>query len=398
MKGILVLFLASTLLCVACNTATPQPTPIVVGWTSEQLAECVTSAESDSGLSECEKAFKTLRDISPQLNDEESMEELRPRVESVSSVIDVLSDVSEIKDLSQNSFSYEESAALCSEIPTWLKQVEETLEYIRNAERHDWQLPEVLSLWVHDGLAKFYTACVEEGHLPPVAPDEIAEIEDTSLAGVVQRVKPSVVRIRGEASQGSGVVWQIDQDDNSAYILTNHHVVAEDKLRILVTSDYMESDQIYYGSNDYVWSDPERDLAIVRVVDNDGYPDLEPITLATESPAEGSDVFALGYPSSSANITVTKGIVSAYQYRNDIDTWWIQTDAPINPGNSGGPLFNMAGEVVGINTIKVEETTSGRPVDGISYAVSHQTLSEVLPSLEELRELASSGGWMEYWQ
>lgn len=52
----------------------------------------------------------------------------------------------------------------------------------------------------------------------------------------------------------------------------------------------------------------------------------------------------------------------------------------------------MAGEVVGINTIRVEETDSGRSVEGISFAVSHETLQQVLPSLEEIRDLVYSGG------
>ena len=364
---------------------TPAPTPIVTGWTTEELAECVTFAESDSGLSECEIAFKTLQENSPQLNDAESLEELRPQMASVLAII------SELEDASQNSFSDEESSALCRKIPAWLSQVDETLGYIRNEDRYDWQVWEVLSLWIKNLLAKLKPACVAEGHLAPDTPDDIAEIEDTSLAGVIQRVKPSVVRIRGESSQGSGAVWQID-DDGSAYILTNHHVAVSDKLRVWITSDYMVRDHATYGSNDYVWADKERDLAILRVWREGGFPDLRPLALATQSPAEGADVFAMGYPVGADSVVVTKGIVSAHLWKDSIDAWWIQTDASINPGNSGGPLFNMAGEVVGINTIRVEETDSGRSVEGISFAVSHETLQQVLPSLEEIRDLVYSGG------
>ena len=377
----------------------PTPTPssestaFTTDFTADELAECYDDEESL-----CALHFILLRGNQVPLEDAASLE-MTGRVAALRAFVDRIQ--------SDDTGKFTETE-LCRDVQEWDEELDGTLSDIRSHDREDWKLYEVFVLIMLDLSRQAESICLSAGYISSDASVATADTEGDSLAGVVQRVKPSVVRIVGRSGGGSGVVLAHDQQ--VVYILTNFHIATHDGdflltieerkdifSSLLVTSDYMESDQIHYGSNDYVWADPERDLAIVRVVDNDGYPDLIPITLAAESPAEGSDVFALGYPLSSTSLAVTKGIVSAYQYRADIDAWWVQTDAPINPGNSGGPLFNLAGEVVGINTFKVEETTTGRPVEGISYALSHETLSEVLPSLEELRELASSGGWVEYW-
>ena len=60
----------------------------------------------------------------------------------------------------------------------------------------------------------------------------------------------------------------------------------------------------------------------------------------------------------------------------------IQTDAAINPGNSGGPMLSMSGEILGINTFGYEETQSGRPVEGVSFAISEKTVQQRIPALK----------------
>ena len=86
-------------------------------------------------------------------------------------------------------------------------------------------------------------------------------------------------------------------------------------------------------------------------------------------------------------MTITMGVVSAF--RTYTSGSYIQTDASINPGNSGGPLLNMKGEVVGMNTSSIDETTSGRPVEGIGFAIRHDVLQSRLPVMMASKPVAT---------
>ena len=105
---------------------------------------------------------------------------------------------------------------------------------------------------------------------------------------------------------------------------------------------------------------------------------LHPVPLGDSSLAEvGDEVIVIGYPLGLR--TVSTGVVSAKPVRGGVE--YIQTDAAINPGNSGGPLLNAVGHVIGINTSKIEETGSGRPVDNIGFSVA---INEAKARLEAL--------------
>ena len=91
----------------------------------------------------------------------------------------------------------------------------------------------------------------------------------------------------------------------------------------------------------------------------------------------GDEVIVMGYPLGLK--TVSSGIVSAKLTLRGVEH--IQTDAAINPGNSGGPLLNSTGHVIGINTSKIEETGSGRPVDNIGFSIA---VNEAKARLEDL--------------
>ena len=96
----------------------------------------------------------------------------------------------------------------------------------------------------------------------------------------------------------------------------------------------------------------------------------------------GDEVLALGFPLADTigtNLTVTRGIISSTRTVDGVRL--LQTDASLNPGNSGGPLVNRDGEVIGVNSSRIEETDAGRPVSNIGFAVSVSELERRLPAL-----------------
>jgi putative serine protease PepD len=191
-----------------------------------------------------------------------------------------------------------------------------------------------------------------------------------SMAALVARVMPSVVTIEGPSGQGvmlgSGFVISHD-----GYILTNEHVVAEvpDKAVRVTLSDTTALSARVVGR------DPESDLAVIKV-DRD---DLRPVELGdSDAVAVGDAVLAIGSPLA-LNGTVTAGIVSALD--RTIETRdaggaqryyaAIQTDAAVNRGNSGGPLFDLAGRVIGINSVIKSLVEDGGEAGniGIAFAI-----------------------------
>lgn len=195
------------------------------------------------------------------------------------------------------------------------------------------------------------------------------------VQSILQIAQPSVVSIHTGSStsplaEGAGTGFVIDED---GLILTNAHVIAgADEISVT----------FFDGSSldaELVGSFPGEDLAMVRV---EGREDLRPAVLGSSSDlAVGDDVVAIG---NALNLggqpSVTTGIVSALDRSISapgisLDNL-IQTDAAINPGNSGGPLFNSAGEVVGINTAKIPDASN------IGFALS---IDSVKPLIDELR-------------
>ena len=170
-----------------------------------------------------------------------------------------------------------------------------------------------------------------------------------STPDLVDLLKPSVVQIAVNFDRGRGVGTGVVLD-SSGLILTNWHVVEDAKMITVAFDD----GSIVEG--EFFRRDPQLDLAIVRV-DHSG---LQPANFGdSEQLKIGEDVVAIGHALGlRGGPTVSKGVVSALDRtlvghpRGDL-TGLIQTDAAINEGNSGGPLVNMFGEVVGINTAKI---------------------------------------------
>jgi serine protease Do len=163
--------------------------------------------------------------------------------------------------------------------------------------------------------------------------------------------------------------------DGAGHVVTNAHVVEDaDQVRVKL-SDEREFDAKVKGR------DPKLDLAVLELV---GAQNLPSVSLGSSDGLRvGEYVVAIGNPFGLGN-TVTMGIVSAKSRAIGAGPYddFIQTDASINPGNSGGPLFNLLGQVVGINTAI---NPQGR---GIGFAIPVDALKDVLPQLVSAGKVA----------
>jgi serine protease Do len=174
-----------------------------------------------------------------------------------------------------------------------------------------------------------------------------------------------------QRSLGSGVIV-----DAKGYIVTNRHVVEKaDRIRVKLQG---EPEGTPGHDAKLIGMDQETDLAVIKI-------DFErPLPVAKLGNSDGMEVgdwvLAIGSPFGLQE-TVTAGIVSA-KGRNIVPQRqfqsFIQTDAAINPGNSGGPLVNMAGEVIGINTAILTETSS---YAGVGFAMPSNTVATVYNQL-----------------
>jgi serine protease Do len=219
---------------------------------------------------------------------------------------------------------------------------------------------------------------IEPGWTPPATDGETQVFP--SITDVVALVKPSVVAINTEytsydifnrpfTQQGAGSGWVIDED---GLIVTNNHVVEEaDSVTVILADGRTFTAQT-------VLTDILSDLAIVKV----NASNLPAAKVGNSDALRVGDwVVAIGN-SLGMGISATKGIVSAKgisitvsegQTLDDL----VQTDAAINPGNSGGPLVNMAGEVIGINSVKIAQVG----VEGMGYAISSNTARPIIQQL-----------------
>lgn len=189
----------------------------------------------------------------------------------------------------------------------------------------------------------------------------------------MEQVKAGVVRINTDSGNGTGVIFETT-GNGRAFVLTNYHVVDEAYRIEVQISDGTGYSAALRGYDAY------KDLAVLEICCSRfrSLPFRDATTLKS-----GSEVVAIGYPLGLfGSATVTRGIVSAVRYDSTHQAWVIQTDAPINPGNSGGPLLSSAGEVVGINTYSLDWSSSGRPVDGVGFAISEQSIRGVLQGLK----------------
>ena len=189
----------------------------------------------------------------------------------------------------------------------------------------------------------------------------------SSLAEVIAQIQGSVVQITTGRNTGSGFLIS-----STGLVVTNDHVAKADTVRV-----NFHDGQTHTG--DVVERAPDVDLALVQLRGSGSFASLAMGDVA--SLRVGDEVVALGYPALGGmgiSLTVTRGIVSGMRTANGVSL--IQTDAAINPGNSGGPLVTMDGRVIGINTSRVDETSTGRQVTNVGFAVA-TTETNRLPTL-----------------
>ncbi|HEP1362943.1 TPA: S1C family serine protease [Streptococcus pyogenes] len=187
-------------------------------------------------------------------------------------------------------------------------------------------------------------------------------------------------------SEGSGVIYR--KDGNSAYVVTNNHVIDGAKRIEILMAD---------GSKvvgELVGADTYSDLAVVKI-SSDKIKTVAEFADSTKLNV-GEVAIAIGSPLGTqyAN-SVTQGIVSSLSrtvtLKNEngetVSTNAIQTDAAINPGNSGGPLINIEGQVIGINSSKISSTPTGSngnsgAVEGIGFAIPSTDVIKIIKQLE----------------
>ena len=209
-----------------------------------------------------------------------------------------------------------------------------------------------------------------------VAVTNISVQEVQSFFGQFERNGHGQTQLQETSSSGSGVI--IYSSDSELYMVTNYHVV-ENATTLSVT---FVDDQTYQA--EICGYDETMDIALLKVSMSDLSADtLSQISVVSVGDSDelvvGQQVVAIGNALGYGQ-SVTTGIVSALNRSVSTQTdfaSYIQTDAAINPGNSGGALFNMNGELVGINTAKVSSTE----VEGMGYAIPIVQVLEQINSM-----------------
>ena len=217
-------------------------------------------------------------------------------------------------------------------------------------------------------------------------------ITDTGIADAVEKVYDAVVVVKTYQknqlySTGTGFVYK--KDDNTAYILTNNHVIESGDAIYVVFNDGRQVETQVEGKDIY------SDIAVLSLSAD------EVTTVAKMGSSEdariGDTVFTVGAPidSDAYSGTVTRGILSgknrlvgvSTQNSNvsDIMMSVLQTDAAINSGNSGGPLVNANGEVIGITSLKLSSSgsMSTASIEGMGFAIPIETALSYAEKLEK---------------
>lgn len=214
---------------------------------------------------------------------------------------------------------------------------------------------------------------------------DVSEIVEKDMPSMVSITNMSVqevqsffggVQQRESESGGTGII--IGKNDSELLIVTNNHVVEGAQTLTVSFVDDTAVEASLKGT------DPSKDLAVVAVpldsIESSTMDVIQIITIGDSNNLQvGEPVIAIGNALGYGQ-SVTKGIISALDRDLEMegfDSKLIQTDAAINPGNSGGALLNANGELIGINTVKV----NANAVEGMGYAIPISDANEVIETL-----------------
>ena len=187
------------------------------------------------------------------------------------------------------------------------------------------------------------------------------------VSSLVKQIGEAVVQVRTPEGLGSGFFINAD-----GYLITNFHVIeGETELSVEVYNQLDgQLDRETYKQVKIIAINKFHDLALLHIEDKDA-PKFKFITLgSSDNLSVGDSVFAIGSPLGLER-TVTQGIIST-KTRELEGELYLQTSTQINPGNSGGPLFNLAGEVVGVTNMKI---TFG---EGLGFAIPVELVKNFL--------------------
>ena len=214
---------------------------------------------------------------------------------------------------------------------------------------------------------------------------DITQIAANSMPFVVSIQNMSVkqvqdffggIREQEQTSAGSGII--VGQNDSELMIVTNNHVIEKSQTLTVTFHDETSVEAVVKGT------DATKDLAVVAVplkqISSDTKDSIKVAVLGdSENLLVGEEVIAIGNALGYGQ-SVTNGIVSAKDREIEMegfDSKLIQTNAAINPGNSGGALLNSRGEVIGINTVKVNDSA----VEGMGYAIPISDVTDIITNL-----------------
>ncbi len=226
----------------------------------------------------------------------------------------------------------------------------------------------------------------------------IARADSDSIADMVARVSPAVVRVvtvrppqPADDKPGAKVASSTPGDravtaiasgfiiDPAGYIATNRHVIDDANAVFVVTADGVRYPAAIVGMTLHA------DMALLRIHAGQALPFVS--FGDSDKMRPGDRVIAIGTPFGLFDTSVTSGIVSAVNrdiMESPFDDY-IQTDAAINHGNSGGPLFNLAGEVIGMNSVLYAPSSSGSA--GVGFAIPSNSLKFVFDRLMKTGEV-----------